>query len=91
MTYLYDGRSLTNEANRASLADGDSAAGPTSVYTQRMFEESLAINTLGVALLALAVVVPLVVLYPKFRFRPQRVITVTTTTTSAALPTDRYN
>merc|ERR1712213_121578 len=47
-------------------------------YTERMFEESIVINTLGAALLALMFTVPILLLYPKFRYRPQRIITVTT-------------
>ena len=47
-------------------------------YTEKMFEESIVINTLGAALLALMFTVPILLLYPKFRYRPQRIITVTT-------------
>ena len=43
-----------------------------------MFQESLVINTLGAALIALLFSVPILLLYPKFRYRPQRIITVTT-------------
>lgn len=43
-----------------------------------MFAESIVINTLGAALIALLFTVPILLLYPKFRYRPQRIITVTT-------------
>ena len=43
-----------------------------------MFAESLVINTLGAALIALLFTVPILLLYPKFRYRPQRIITVQT-------------
>jgi len=46
-------------------------------YTQEIFQESLVINSLGAALVALVIVMPILVLHPKFRNRPQRIITVT--------------
>jgi len=39
--------------------------------------ESLVVNCLGAALVALVVIMPILVLHPKFRNRPQRIITVT--------------
>ena len=46
-------------------------------YTQEMFTESLVVNSLGAALVALVIIMPILVLHPKFRNRPQRIITVT--------------
>jgi len=46
-------------------------------YKAKYFEESLTVNALGASLIALAIVMPILVLHPKFRFRPQRIITVT--------------
>lgn len=46
-------------------------------YTDEMFAESLTINVLGAALVGLVIVMPILVLHPKFRYRSQRVITVT--------------
>ena len=43
-----------------------------------MFAESLVINSLGGALILLLFTVPILLLYPKFRYRPQRIITVHT-------------
>ena len=52
--------------------------------TERVFSkvpdvvsESLVVNCLGAALVALVVIMPILVLHPKFRNRPQRIITVT--------------
>jgi hypothetical protein len=42
-----------------------------------MFAESLVINVLGACLVGLALVMPVILINPVFRFRPQRVITVT--------------
>lgn len=39
--------------------------------------ESLVVNCLGAAMVALVVIMPILVLHPKFRSRPQRIITVT--------------
>eukprot|EP00094_Tigriopus_californicus_P006236 TCALIF_06002-PA protein Name:"Similar to F55H2.5 Putative cytochrome b561 (Caenorhabditis elegans)" AED:0.05 eAED:0.05 QI:192/0.75/0.6/1/0.75/1/5/431/398 len=47
------------------------------VYTHEKFEESLAINALGAGLVALAIVIPVILAYPRFRYSPQRVIAVT--------------
>ena len=46
-------------------------------YTSRMFWESMTVNILAAALVGLVVVMPILVLHPKFRNRPQRIITVT--------------
>lgn len=46
-------------------------------YTDDMFWESMTINVLAAALVGLVVVMPILVLHPKFRNRPQRIITVT--------------
>jgi len=46
-------------------------------YTDAMFMETVIVNTLAVALIALIIVMPILVLHPKFRNRSQRVITVT--------------
>ena len=51
---------------------------PEEYSKDGMFQESLVINSLGAALFALLFVVPILLLYPKFRYRPQRIITVTT-------------
>ncbi len=47
-------------------------------YTDEMLSESLTINVLGAVLFILAVLVPFLVSYPKFRTRPRHtVVTVT--------------
>jgi len=50
---------------------------PDIEYTKEMFEESMIVNAMAAALIGLAVVMPILVLHPKFRNRPQRIITVT--------------
>ena len=50
---------------------------PNQDYKSEYFGESLTVNALGAGLIALAIVMPILVLHPKFRFRPQRIITVT--------------
>lgn len=46
-------------------------------YTDAMFMETLIVNTLAVALIALIIVMPILVLHPKFKNRSQRIVTVT--------------
>ena len=46
-------------------------------YTDAMMWESITVNVLAAALVGLVVVMPILVLHPKFRNRPQRIITVT--------------
>jgi len=46
-------------------------------YTDQMFMESLIINAMAAGLIGLVIVMPILVLHPKFRNRPQRIITVT--------------
>jgi hypothetical protein len=61
--------------NGTVALSGLSTLGPE--YTKQMFEESLTINFIVAGLCGLVIVVPLIVNYPKFRYRPQRVVTVT--------------
>ena len=67
---------LSPTFNRESALAGLSSFGPDE-YTQSMFEESLVINTLGAAMIALAILLPLILTYPRFKYRPQRIVTVT--------------
>jgi len=53
------------------------SAGESIPYTTEMFMETLSINVLAAALIGLVIVMPILVLHPKFRNRPQRIITVT--------------
>ena len=54
------------------------AAGPKGgQYTNKEFAESMVVNTLAAALIGLVIVMPILVLHPKFRNRPQRIMTVT--------------
>jgi len=46
-------------------------------YTHEKFMETMVINALAAALFGLVIVMPILVLHPKFRNRPQRIITVT--------------
>ena len=46
-------------------------------YTDEKMWESITVNVLAAALVGLVVVMPILVLHPKFRNRPQRIITVT--------------
>ena len=67
---------LTDRYFNASTAlSGLTNIGPR--YTEKMFVESLTINALAAGLIGLAVVIPIIVSYPKFRYRPQRIVTVT--------------
>jgi len=68
--YLLDPR-----FNISAAFAGINTLGPT--YTRDMFAESLVINVLGACLVGLALVMPVILINPVFRFRPQRVITVT--------------
>jgi len=68
--YLFD-----STFNESTALAGLNTLGP--VYKEEHFEESLCINVMGAALVLLAVVIPLIVSYPKFRYRPQRIVTVT--------------
>ena len=68
--YLFD-----STFNKSTALAGLNNVGPA--YDERYFEESLVINVMGGALVILAVVIPLIVSYPKFRYRPQRIVTVT--------------
>lgn len=61
--------------NKSTALAGLNNVGPA--YDEKYFEESLVINVMGAALILLAVVIPLIVSYPKFRYRPQRIVTVT--------------
>ena len=60
--------------NRSTALTGLARLGPE--YDHSMMAESLTVNALAAGLVALAVLVPCVVANPRFRFRPQRVITV---------------
>ena len=68
--YLFD-----STFNKSTALAGLNNVGPA--YDEKYFEESLVINVMGGALVILAVVIPLIVSYPKFRYRPQRIVTVT--------------
>jgi hypothetical protein len=68
--YLLDPR-----FNISAAFAGINTLGPT--YTRDMFAESLVINVMGACLIGLALVMPVILINPTFRFRPQRVITVT--------------
>ena len=59
--------------NRTRAFAGVSSMGPE--YTHEMFAESMVINTLAAALVGLAIVMPILVLHPKFRNRSQRMNT----------------
>jgi len=61
--------------NSTRAFSGVSNLGPQ--YTPEMFAESMVINVLAAALIGLVVVMPILVLHPKFRNRPQRIVTVT--------------
>ena len=60
-----------------SLNNSGNGNTPTDDQSQKYFEQALVINALGAALIGLIIVMPILVLHPKFRFRPQRIITVT--------------
>ena len=66
--YFSDSLRLNNSGNGNT---------PTDDQSQKYFEQALVINALGAALIGLIIVMPILVLHPKFRFRPQRIITVT--------------
>lgn len=68
--YLMDRR-----FNRTKAFAGINSLGPE--YSLDTFQESLVINALVAALIGLAIAMPILVLHPKFRYRPQRIITVT--------------
>ena len=68
--YLLDPR-----FNTSAAFAGINTLGPS--YTRIMFEESLVINVMAACLIGLAMVMPVLVMNPNFRFRPQRIITVT--------------
>ena len=46
-------------------------------YTDEMFAETLSVNFIAVFLIAIVIVMPILVLHPKFRNRSQRIVTVT--------------
>lgn len=60
--------------NETTALSGVSSLG--AEYTHEMFVESVTINVMAAALVALAIVIPVIVQYPKFRYRPQRIVTV---------------
>lgn len=66
---------LTDRSFKAETALASSQLGPE--YTHDMMEESLVVNVFGAVLILLAVVMPLIISTRKFRYRPQRVVTVT--------------
>ena len=70
MPYLSD-----RTFNRTTALTGLSSLGPE--YTADMFVESMVINALAAGLVALAILIPVVVAAPAFRYRPQRIVTVT--------------
>jgi len=61
--------------NATTAYAGISGLGPE--YTRKEFEESLVINVMAATLVGLAIVMPVLIMHPRFRFRPQRIITVT--------------
>ena len=71
--YLLEGSDF-NKTLDSKLLSGDKFK---DGYTTQIFAESMVINVLGAALVGLVIVMPILVLHPKFRFRPQRIITVT--------------
>jgi len=71
--YLLEGSDF-NKTLDSKLLSGDKFK---DGYTTKIFAESMVINVLGAALVGLVIVMPILVLHPKFRFRPQRIITVT--------------
>ncbi len=65
--------------NRTTALSGLATLG--AEYTHEKFAEALTINALAATLIAAAVVMSVIVMYPKFRSRPQ---------THVAVANDRY-
>lgn len=61
--------------NASTVYAGISGLG--SEYTMKDFEESLVINVMAAILVGLAIVMPLLMMHPRFRSRPQGIVTVT--------------
>lgn len=61
--------------NRTRAFAGINNLGPD--YTYDMFAESMVINVMAACLIGLVVVMPILLLNPRFRYRAQRIITVT--------------
>jgi hypothetical protein len=57
--------------NGSTVFAGVSGVGPE--YTMKDFEESLVINVMAATLVGLAIVVPVVMLHPRFRPKTQEI------------------
>ena len=64
----------TEDFDRSSVLNDQGLNVP---YTDEMFAETLSVNFIAVFLIAIVIVMPILVLHPKFRNRSQRIVTVT--------------